>query len=73
MAVLLLGCLPWVLYGQTEHKVFRYDNDSISSEGTLVNGKPEGYWKTYYENGRLKSEGNRKDFKLDGRWYFYSE
>lgn len=61
------------LFGQTEHRVFRYPNDSISSEGTLLNGKPEGYWKTYYENGQLKSEGNRKDFQLDGLWLFYSE
>ena len=70
---LFLGSTAKMVFGQTEHKVFRYPNDSISSEGTLVNGKPDGYWKTYYENGRLKSEGNRKDFKLDGRWYFYSE
>ena len=61
------------MVGQTEHKVFRYPNDSISSEGTLLNGKPEGYWKTYYENGQLKSEGNRKNYQLDGLWLFYSE
>lgn len=58
---------------QTEYKVFRYDNDSVSSEGTLRDGKPDGYWKTYYENGRLKSEGNRENFLLEGLWVFYSE
>ncbi len=73
MTLLFCGLIVPMLHGQTEHKVFRYPNDSISSEGMLVNGKPDGYWKTYYGNGRLKSEGNRKDFKLDGRWYFYSE
>ena len=59
--------------GQSEYKVFRYANDSVSSEGMLCDGKPDGYWKTYYENGQLKSEGNRKNFLLDGLWVFYSE
>lgn len=62
-----------MVIGQTEYKVFRYANDSISSEGLLRDGKPDGYWKTYYENGRLKSEGNRKNYLLDGLWIFYSE
>ena len=73
LLTLMAAMVPLLGQAQTEHKVFRYANDSISSEGTLVNGKPDGYWKTYYENGRLKSEGNRKDFKLDGLWLFYSE
>lgn len=73
MWVLLWSVLPMAVFSQTEYQVYRYANDSISSEGTLRNGKPDGYWKTYYENGRLKSEGNRKDFLLDGPWIFYSE
>ena len=60
-------------FSQTEYKVFRYANDSIASEGTLRDGKPDGYWKTYYENGRLKSEGNRVNHLLEGLWIFYSE
>ncbi len=76
--VTLLGLLccfvcPNILFGQSEYQIYRYPNDSISSEGTLRQGKPDGYWKTYYENGKLKSEGNRKDYLLDGIWYFYSE
>lgn len=70
---LVLFMTPLVSFGQTEYQVYRYANDSISSEGTLRDGKPDGYWKTYYENGKLKSEGNRKDFLLDGVWIFYSE
>lgn len=54
-------------------KYFYPDNKTISSEGMLVDGKPDGYWKTYYQDGGLKSEGNRKDFKLDGKWIFYRE
>jgi antitoxin component YwqK of YwqJK toxin-antitoxin module len=38
----------------------------------LVDGKPEGYWKTYYENGVLRSEGGRKRFQLDSLWKFYA-
>src|ERR1035437_4724606 len=53
--------------------VFKYENGKVSSEGVLVNTKPDGYWKTYYENGKLKSEGNRKNFELDSIWKFYNE
>ena len=44
---------------------YYYPNGNVSSEGTLRNGKPDGYWKSYSESGRIKSEGNRVDFKLD--------
>ncbi len=70
---LLLAVLCKVGFSQTEYKVFRYANDSIASEGTMRDGKPDGYWKTYYENGQLKSEGNRVNFLLEGLWVFYSE
>lgn len=68
-----LFVFPFLVFSQSEYQVYRYANDSISSEGTLRDGKPDGFWKTYYENGILKSEGNRKDFLLDGQWVFYSE
>ena len=71
--LLMLSIIPIIGFGQTEYQIFRYSNDSVSSEGTLREGKPDGYWKTYYENGKIKSEGNRKDFLLDGTWIFYSE
>lgn len=57
----------------TTTAVYRFQNGNVSSEGLLVNGKPDGYWKTYHENGRLKSEGNRKHFLLDSTWKFYDE
>ena len=60
-------------FSQTDYQVFNYPNGNISSEGTLRDGKPDGYWKTYYENGQLKSEGNRANFLLDGVWRFFSE
>lgn len=51
--------------------VFRYENDSISAEGFLKNGKPNGYWKNYERSGKIKSEGNRKNLLLDSTWKFY--
>lgn len=52
---------------------FYYQNGQVSSEGTMRDGKPDGYWKSFYENGILKSEGNRKKFLLDSLWRFYNE
>lgn len=51
---------------------YRYPNGQVSSEGRMVAGRPEGYWKSYYENGVLKSEGNRVASQLDSIWRFYS-
>lgn len=50
---------------------FEYPNGTISSEGTIKEGKPEGYWKSYYVTGVLKSEGKRTNFLLDSIWVFY--
>ncbi|MBQ2542241.1 MAG: toxin-antitoxin system YwqK family antitoxin [Bacteroidales bacterium] len=61
------------LFGQGERQVFTFPNGQVSSEGFIRDGKPDGYWKTYYENGQLKSEGNRVNFLLEGIWYFYTE
>lgn len=57
---------------QKEFKQFTYPNGQVSSEGYLVNGKPDGLWKNYFEDGTLKSEGNRVNFELDGLWKFYN-
>lgn len=52
---------------------FYYPDGSISSEGTLRNGQPDGFWKTYYPNGKLKSAGKRTEFLLDSTWLFFNE
>ena len=64
-----------VLFSQnsSELKTFFYPNGLKSSEGNLVDGKPNGYWFTYHENGKKRSEGNRKNFELDSLWVFYNE
>lgn len=55
------------------YHVFRYPNGAISSEGFIKNGKPEGYWKSYYVTGVKKSEGKRTNFLLDSIWIFYDQ
>ena len=55
------------------YNVFNYDNGTKSSEGTMRDGKADGYWKNYHKNGKIKIEGNRKNFQLDSVWKFYSE
>lgn len=52
---------------------FFYPDGTVSSEGTIRNGLPDGYWKAYHENGMIKSEGNRRDHKLEGIWRFYDQ
>lgn len=53
------------------YNVFYHQNGNKSSEGILVDGKPEGWWKSYNEDGKIISEGNRKNFLLDSTWTFY--
>ena len=78
-SILLLFFLPLFSFAQfvdsshENYKVYYYENGSISSEGFLEEGKPNGYWITYYPNQLRKSEGNRKNFLLDGEWKFYDE
>jgi len=75
--ILFLFLFPLTLLAQEKikdgHKKFYFENGTISSEGIIKNGKPEGYWKNYYSNGIKKSEGNRKNFLLDSNWIFYNE
>jgi uncharacterized protein len=65
--VLILGTYQ----GFGQYVRYTYPDGTVSSEGTMRDGKPDGYWKTYYPNGSLKSEGNRVEFKLDSVWIFY--
>ena len=64
--VLLLTCSSIVLltqnsFAQDTVKVkngfqkFYYKSEILSSEGMMRDGKPDGYWKSYYENGKITS------------------
>lgn len=55
-----------------EAAVFYYKTGEVSSRGTLVEGKPDGYWENYYPDGTVKSKGSRRNFLLEGIWYFYN-
>jgi antitoxin component YwqK of YwqJK toxin-antitoxin module len=55
------------------YHIFKYPNGAVSSEGTIKNGKPEGFWKSYYVTGVKKSEGRRTNFMLDSIWIFYDQ
>jgi antitoxin component YwqK of YwqJK toxin-antitoxin module len=77
--LILLMVIPSLLQAQLNEELkdgfhqFKYPNGSISSEGTIRNGKPDGYWKSYYVTGVLKSEGKRRSFLLDSIWVFYDQ
>ena len=39
--------------------------------GTVINGKRDGFWESYYENGQLNWKGSYKNDNLDGPWEYY--
>jgi len=67
------GCFAQDTINNNGFNIFYYSSGKKQSEGFLVDGKPDKYWKNYYENGLIKSEGNRKNFVLDSVWKFYSD
>lgn len=73
VVVLSVGLCIGTAHGQDTITKYYHANGKISSEGRLVDGKPEGWWVTYYDNGAVRSEGNRKSFKLDSLWRFFDE
>jgi uncharacterized protein len=77
--ILLLLFTGLLAKGQENNKVidglqiFKYPNGTVSSQGMMKNGKPEGFWKSYYVTGILKAEGKRTNFMLDSIWLFYDQ
>ncbi len=55
------------------YNIFYHESGKKASEGLLKDGKPNGYWKTYYPDEVMKSEGNRRNFLLDSTWNFYNK
>lgn len=58
---------------KNNHTVFYYPNGVKSSEGTLIDGKPNGWWVSYNTDGQIISQGNRKNFQLDSLWTFFND
>lgn len=73
MMVLVVMTSALAVCGQDGYQRYYHSNGKVSSEGYLLSGKPEGWWKTYYDTGVLRSEGGRKNFLLDSLWRFYAE
>jgi len=76
---LFLGVWHMQLSGQGDEiengfvQIFYPNNNQVSSEGTMRDGKPDAYWRTYYVSGVIKSEGKRTNFLLDSLWNFYNQ
>ena len=68
-----------VTFSQTDenlsdgYHILKYPNGAISSEGTIKNGKPDGFWKSYFVTGIKKSEGKRTNYLLDSIWTFFDQ
>ncbi len=76
--LLFFGLHSVQVFGQNEQQdstfvQFFYPNDQVSSEGIMNDGKPDGYWRTYYVTGIIKSEGKRNNYLLDSIWSFYNQ
>ena len=54
------------------HNIICHPNGRVASEGMMRDGKPDGYWKSYYVTGVMMSEGNRINFMMDSTWVFYT-
>ncbi len=52
---------------------FFYGDGKVSSEGMMIDNKPDGTWTAYYSNGQIKSIGKRTNFLLDSVWKFFNE
>ena len=52
------------------YHVFKYPNGTVSSEGNIRDGKPDGYWKSYYVTGVLNLKEREETFFLTVYGYF---
>lgn len=66
-------CIAQESLDSSNYRIFYYQNGQKSSEGWLVDGQPEGWWKSYNEAGVLVSQGNRKNHQLDSIWTFFND
>jgi antitoxin component YwqK of YwqJK toxin-antitoxin module len=73
IVILLTGLFASGQTPQDGYQVFKYPNGTVSSEGLFKNGKPEGFWKSYYVTGIKKSEGKYSSFQLDSIWVFFDQ
>ena len=46
---------------------------SGQQNGTIKDGRRDGFWESYYESGQLSWKGSYKNDCLDGPWEYYYE
>ena len=77
LGIFILLVLTPLLVGQQLEEArfvqYYYPNGQVSSEGTMRDEKPDGFWKTYYVTGVIKSQGKRTNYLLDSTWNFYNQ
>ena len=78
ITLFLLVC-PLFMFAQTNtntnrdgHTVIYHTNGRVASEGMMRDGKPDGFWRSYYPTGVKYTEGNRVNFLMDSTWVLYT-
>lgn len=78
--LILIIALPGLIVSAQEaevlqdgYHVYKYPNGAVSGEGNIKNGKPDGFWKSYYVTGVKKSEGKYSSSQLDSIWLFFDQ
>ena len=52
------------------HTQFFYTDGTVSSEGSMLKGQPQGLWKSYYTDGKIKSVAQWENGKREGLTIF---
>ncbi len=52
-------------------KLYYKDSTTIRAEGRVLNGKPDGLWRSYFEDGKIMSAVTYKDGMASGLAIFY--
>ena len=71
--LLILLCLPFIGFGQSDIEKTYYENGNLQSEITTLNGISNGIAKLYYESGKIRTKGFYIDGKENGIWNIYYE
>lgn len=60
----------WMIYNRTK-KLADYTEDQLIEEGSYVNNRKMGLWKSYYNNGKIKNEITFVNGRANGYSKFY--
>jgi uncharacterized protein len=52
-------------------KIYYEDSTTIKSEGRVLDGKPDGLWRSYFQDGKIMSTVTYKDGMANGLAMFY--